>query len=73
MITNKISFFDTNQNIDESEKYMTNSKKLASCSIVHSKGGKVSEEGAVQVEKIVKFFQKYTGIFLEEMICDFIK
>jgi hypothetical protein len=46
VITNKKSFFDTDTNIDEHEKYITNVKKPLSCSIVHSKGGKVSEEGA---------------------------
>jgi len=44
VITNKTSFFDANPNTDEHEKYITNVKKPLSCSIVHSKGGKVSEE-----------------------------
>ena len=45
VITNKTSFFDPNTALDEHDKYMTNVKKSLSCSIVHSKGGKVSEEG----------------------------
>ena len=48
VITNKTSYFDNGAaTIDEHEKYITNVKKPLSCSIVHSKGGKVSEEGAV--------------------------
>jgi LMBR1 domain-containing protein 1 len=45
VITNRTSFFDTNPALEEHEKFMTNIKKPLSCSIVHSKGGKVSEEG----------------------------
>ncbi len=44
IITNKTSFFDSTPALDEHEKYITNVKKTLSCSIVHSKGGKVSEE-----------------------------
>ena len=73
VLTNKTSFFDPNNTIEEHEKYITNVRKPLSCSIVHSKGGKVSEEGCAQIEKIAKFFEKYTGIFVEEMVCDFIK
>jgi hypothetical protein len=40
---------------------------------VHSKGGKVSEESVMQVDKIVKFLEKYSGFYFEEMVCDFIK
>lgn len=73
MITNKTSFFDQNPKLDEHDKYITNAKKNLSASIVHSKGGKVSEDSVAQVDKLVKYFEKYTGIFLEEMVCDFIK
>src|SRR5262249_6261324 len=44
VITNKTSFFDSNPKLDEHDKYLTNIKKPLSSSIVHSKGGKVSEE-----------------------------
>ena len=46
VITNKTSFFDPSLDLEESDKYITNMKKPLSCSIVHARGGKISEEGA---------------------------
>ena len=44
VITNKTSFFESNKDITEEEKYIARADKNLSCSIVHLKGGKVSEE-----------------------------
>jgi hypothetical protein len=73
VITNKISYFENGPTIDEQDKYVTNCKKSFGCSIIHTKGGKVSDESAEQIEKIVKFFEKYTGNFIQEFVADFVK
>lgn len=46
VITNKMSYFENGPMIDEQDKFVTNCKKHFGCSIIHTKGGKVSEEGA---------------------------
>ena len=44
VITNKTSFFDSNKELTEEDKYIARAEINLSCSIVHLKGGKVSEE-----------------------------
>jgi len=71
VITNKTSFFDAR--LDEHDKYITDVRKQMGSSIVQNKGGKVSEETCGYVQSIVKFIEKCSGIYFEEMVCDFIK
>lgn len=73
VITNKTSYFDPDPNQTENDKYITNIKKKLGSSIVHSNGGYVAEQTCSIVHKIVKFLQKSTGVFFDEMVCDFIK
>jgi hypothetical protein len=63
VISNKISYFDRNPKIEELRKYTTDSKIKGSCSIVQCQGNKLTEETGEIVERIVKFVEKYTGIY----------
>lgn len=44
VITNKTTYFINDKKIEDTDKYITNVRKPLSCSIVHTKGGMVSEE-----------------------------
>lgn len=64
---------DIESGLSELERYICNPEDIMSCSIVQSIGGKHCNETLFYVASLVRFLEKYTGIFFEEMAADFIK
>lgn len=72
IITNKEDFYKENSK-NEISKYVTNPRKMGSCTIVNTSRGKYVEETTPYLKNIMTYLQIHLGITFKEIAADFIK
>lgn len=71
IFTNKAGYSDFVMN--QSLKFVINSKETESYYIFYSTSGKHLEETSYYMNNIVKFIESHTDVLIEELACDFVK